>query len=69
MRTETKEVIVTKGKLSNFGEATCFFVPSEVTREIFTNGVDKYKDVELIIVRDLTSYERPIYKSVDNPER
>lgn len=44
--------ITTKGKLSSFGGSTCFFVPSDVTKQIYHDGVDRYKDVKLQIIKD-----------------
>lgn len=44
--------ITTKGKLSSFGGSTCFFVPSDVTKQIYHDGVDLYKDVKLQIIKD-----------------
>jgi hypothetical protein len=49
---QAKRGITTKGKLSSFGGSTCFFVPSDVTKQIYHDGVDRYKDVKLQIIKD-----------------
>ena len=49
---QSERGINTKGKLSSIGGAVCFFVPSEVTRKIYHDGVDYYKDVKLQIIND-----------------
>jgi len=49
---QSERGICTTGKLSTFGGAACFFVPSEVTKQIYHDGVDHYKDVKLQIIKD-----------------